>query len=74
MSGNTEATEERTWTDTMGSAAWRAAVSVVAIIVLAGTTAGLGFFVYNGRVSPEPLLLLVGIIVGFLLGRIDAML
>jgi len=66
--------EKREWVDSVGSAAWRAGLTAIALLVLAVTVVALGFLVYQGRITPEPFLLLVGIVVGFLLGRVDAML
>jgi hypothetical protein len=64
--------EKRKWVGAVGSTAWRAGLAALALLVLMVTVAALGFLVYRERITPEPFLLLVGIIVGFLLGRVDA--
>lgn len=66
--------EKREWVGTVGTAAWQAGLTALALVVLVLTVAALGFLVYRGRITPEPFLLLTGIVVGFLLGRADAML
>lgn len=58
----------------VGTAAWRSLMVIVITVVLVVTVAGLGFLVYTERITPEPFLLLVGIVVGFILGRLDAIL
>ncbi len=49
-------------------------MTLLVVGVMGVTVLGLGFLVHRGSVSPGPFLLLVGIVVGFLLGRLDAML
>lgn len=58
----------------IGSIARRTLVTILVVAVLSVTVLGLGFLVYRGSVSPGPFLLLVGIVVGFVLGRLDAVL
>lgn len=50
----------------------RTVVTLFVLGILGTVTLGLAFLVYRGRISPGPFLLLVGIVVGFLLGRLDA--
>lgn len=49
-------------------------MTVLVVGIVAFTVAGLGFLVYRGRVDAGPFLLLVGTVVGFVLGRLDAVL
>lgn len=58
----------------LGSAAWRSILVILITLVLAVAVAGLGFLVYRQRITAEPFLLLVGIVIGFILGRLDAIL
>lgn len=53
----------------IGNTAWHSLVIIVVALVLLVSVAGLGFLVYAQRLTAEPFLLLVGIIVGFILGR-----
>lgn len=72
-----DATDDSTgpkWAEKVGPWAWRTGLGLLMVLVLIVATVGVGFFVYTERITPEPFLLLVGIIVGFLLGRIDTFL
>jgi F0F1-type ATP synthase assembly protein I len=56
------------------SAARRSVVVLVIAAVLVVTVATLGFLTFHERITPEPFLLLVGILIGFVLGRLDVIL
>lgn len=71
-SPDTESTNKRF--REVGNAAWRSIVAVVIALALVVTVTGLGFLVYRQRITAEPFLLLVGIVAGFLLGRLDVIL
>lgn len=57
-----------------GTVAFQSALTALVLGVLLLVTVGLGFLVFRGRMDPGPFLLLVGIMVGFCLGRLDAIL
>jgi hypothetical protein len=71
--GRDKQPKDRTWLNSLGSTAWQTILGGVIVLVLGTAVAGLGFLVYSERLSAEPFLLLVGIIVGFLLGRLDGL-
>ena len=57
-----------------GSVAYQSLLAALVLGLLLAVTSVLAFFVYRGVLSPEPFLLLLGIFVGFCLGRLDALL
>jgi len=57
-----------------GAVAWRSILTIVVVVGVVSATAVIGFLAYRERVTPEPFLLLLGIVVGFLPGRLDAVL
>ena len=57
-----------------GSVAYQSLLAALVLGLLLAVTGVLAFFVYRGVLSPEPFLLLLGIFVGFCLGRLDALL
>lgn len=57
-----------------GSVAYQSLLGALVLGLLLAVTSVLAFFVYRGVLSPEPFLLLLGIFVGFSLGRLDALL
>lgn len=74
MSDATDDSSHGSWTDSIGPTAWQTGLGLLIVLVLGIVAIAVGFFVYTERVTAEPFLLLVGIIVGFLLGRIDTFL
>lgn len=57
-----------------GSAAYQSLLAALVLGLLIVVTGALGFLVYRGVMESGPFLLLLGILVGFSLGRLDAVL
>lgn len=74
MSDATDEASRGNWTEKVGPRAWQTGLGLLVVLVLVVATIAVGFFVYTERVTAEPFLLLVGILVGFLLGRIETVL
>lgn len=55
----------------VGEVAWRSILSLVVIGLLVAIVLGMGFLVYEDRLAAEPLVLLVGLLAGYLLGRLE---
>lgn len=57
-----------------GTVAYQSLLAAMVLGLLIVVCGALGFLVYRGMLDPGPFLLLVGILVGFSLGRLDAVL
>lgn len=57
-----------------GTVAYQSILAGLVLGVLIAVTGALGFLVYRGVMEPGAFLLLTGILVGFCLGRLDAVL
>lgn len=64
-------TEPRIGYRQVGEVAWRSMLSLVVIGLLVAIILGMGFLVYEDRLAAEPLVLLVGLLAGYLLGRLE---
>lgn len=64
-------TEPRIGYRQVGEVAWRSMLSLVVIGLLVAIVLGMGFLVYENRLAAEPLVLLVGLLAGYLLGRLE---
>lgn len=50
-----------------GTSAWRAAVLVGAGVIVVALFVGMAYLVYLGRMSDEPLILFVGVVLGYVM-------
>lgn len=57
-----------------GTVAYQSLLAALVLGLLIVVTGALGFLVFRGVMDPGPFLLLLGILVGFSLGRLDALL
>lgn len=57
-----------------GTVAYQSLLAALVLGLLIVVTGALGFLVYRGVLDAGPFLLLLGILVGFSLGRVDAVL
>lgn len=67
MFDDTDAENERGSLRRAGSSAWRATVLTGAGIIVVALFVGMAYLVYLGRMSDGPLILFVGVVLGYLM-------